>query len=1299
MFNTTQLKYSVIVLFTVIVSILGEGLFAQNSLKEILHSSNDFAIITKKADTYFTEKHPNKSFLELTQGTHRDGEFVKYMRWKSFWQKRLTQDGQLGTLEVQSTVGSKSRNRSQNVYDQIEWNNISHRNYIVGQIGLGRTTSVGFHPTNSSTFYVGAAMGGIWKTEDGGQSYIPLGDDLPYLAVSSILVHPNRPSTIYIAVSDHVWYGPGGIGVYQSNDEGLTWEPTALTFDLAQDIRIYEMAISPDNPDLIFVATQDGLYKTTDGFSTVEKVNNIQTNSIRFKPNDSSILYQGGLNGEFLKSTNGGNTFNLLRDVGNSGVLIAVSQSDPERVYIRYDNKMLKSYNSGNSFENRSYFLPENNTVFIFAPNDPDVMIVGNIEIFRSDNDADSFYPISNWLGENNLPLIHVDQRNMFANPLEPNYIYICNDGGLFRYSISSNQFEDLSNGLAITQFYDIAVAQTNTSVIGGGSQDNGNIFRDIDRVWKEYAPTGDGMTQAIDPTDHEIRYWTYQLGGMQRWYQGVNTDIAPFGNGGRGAWETPFRLDPNNPSRIIAGYLNVYESLDRGDSWSQISPVLDASNLQHVAIAPSNSNRIYAAGTRNLYVKNINGTAWATKTIPGINFITDIEVDPFDMNTIYVSNGSIGERNKVFKSTDAGSSWTDISDNLPNYSIGAIEMYKERPGGIFVGTNTGVFYRDNSLANWVEIGTLPHTMVEDIEINYSGNLLRVGTYGRGIFEASLTTIVCAEGASDSDNDGVCDEYDNCPNFDDSLIGQPCEEREDGSVSKYYTDSCTCEENIVYCSAEGTEGTTADWIRNVQVNTLNNLSDKTAYSDFTNITTSLKKDSSYLLNVQLNESFDLDRIYAWLDYNVDGNFDENERIIMSSIETVNNSSSGTIIIPETAEAGLTRLRVRVIFGDQVPADPCGSYFGEVEDYTIEIVESDEESIVYCSAEGTEGTTVDWIRNVQVNTLNNLSDKTAYSDFTNITTSLKKDSSYLLNVQLNQFFDLDRIYAWLDYNVDGNFDENERIIMSSIETVNNSSSGTIIIPETAEAGLTRLRVRVIYGDQVPADPCGSYFGEVEDYTIEIVEPNKDRIQAKVYLEGFLDTLTNKLSETLKNKGLLPLQQPYSSAPWYYMGTESVTSLPNNVVDWVLVATRTPAGEIIEQTAGFVNNEGFLVDLQGNMGIPVTNNQTYFSIHHRSHIAVMSNKPYENELYNFTVAPSQAAGFSQLKSYNGLLVMYSGDYDGNGIINNLDYNNWTNKSAELNIYDSVDGDGNGIINSLDYNLWRRNQSKIGHDPLQY
>ncbi len=910
-------------------------LAAQQSIESIFRNSNNYEEIVAQAEQYFQKKHPSISLNKLAEGEGRDGKYVKFMRWKQFWKDRLNSDGTLGDITAHRLTQAKRNThleKNSNPYTNIAWSNISYNDYITSQIGLGRTTSIAFHPTDPDIFYVGAAIGGVWRTTNGGQSYTAVGDNLPFMAVSSLVVAQNNPNTIYAAISDHVWYGPQGIGIYKSTNAGATWSPTALSFDFEDDIRIYWMIADENNPNRMFVATADGLYRTDDGFSTVIKLNSYNCFDVKIKPGDSNTIYLGTNYGQFYKSTNGGFTFTLVNSFLPTSVYIALTPVNPDKVYLRNGTTLHKSFDSGATFPQSSGMI-EGNEMIVFAPNSEDILLTGNVETHRTNNSGSFFYTTSDWLG-NGLPQVHVDQRNIFTNPLQSDYAYYCNDGGVYRYSISTGAFENLSDGLMITQFYDIAVAQTDVDVISAGSQDNGNVYRNSFGVWDDYAPTGDGMIQAVDPTNADLRYWEYQNGSLYRWNGSYSWNISPPGKGGTGAWETPFRLDPNNPSRIIAGYNSVYESLNRGTSWSTISEVLDGGNIEHIAIATTNSNRVYAVRGATLYVKDVANYVWTPRSMPAR--ISDIEVAPDDMNTIYVSVPGFSDGTKVLKSTDAGATWENISGTLPNISIGAIEIYKDKSGGLFIGTDAGVYYRDDELSDWLEYGQLPHTRVEDIEIQYSAQLVRAATHGRGVLEAPISLVACHALSSDSDNDGICDPADFCPGFDDTLIGTACDDNDPYSTGESYTSNCACEggaSNLSYCNAQGISTTGADWIDRVLLNTIDYSSLQTNYSDFRSQYTYLERGGTYNLKVSLNYAFDQDVMYTWIDWDRSGTFEESERITMSDFDIFNDSQA-TFTVPNTAQLGATTMRVRNIYATTPTPDPCTNYLGEVEDYTI-----------------------------------------------------------------------------------------------------------------------------------------------------------------------------------------------------------------------------------------------------------------------------------------------------------------------------------------------------------------------------
>lgn len=760
LFKIAAMKYSVLTFCFALLSVFG---FSQKSFQEILegNTTRNFGEIVAQAEQYFQDKYPGKSALDLSQGEHRDGEFVKYMRWRTFWKPRLENDGTLADLSKfysnQSEDGLDFR--STGTYDNLNWKNISYRVDLGVQIGLGRTNSIAFHPTDSNTFYVAAAIGGIWKTTDGGQSYTALGDDLPYLAVSAIVVNQNNPSHIYIAISDRVWYGPSSIGVYRSVDGGNTWQETALTFEFAENVRIYWMEAKPDNPAFILVGTSDGLYKTDDAFESVSQIAVGRITDVKYKPGDPNTAYYVGTDpNRFYRSSDGGNSFELMHSFdGNSYMRLVTTPLDSEKIYISRANALHKSFDSGQSFLTSVALNSAGvgDGIVMFSPIDDGVLYAGFFDMFRSDNGGFSFTQISHWLGNFSLPLIHVDQRNAFVNPLQSNLIYLCNDGGVYTLNVSSGEFSNLSNGLQITQFFDIGVAQSNPAVMSGGSQDNGNVFMEEDD-WFMAAPTADGMVQAIDFENENIRYNAIQLGQIFRFVDGDRTNISnniPGGANGNGEWVTPYILVPGMPQNILAAYNKVYKSTNRGDSWSAISPELaPGRNLDLIAAAPSNPEKIYVVenygintgdlfglnhNRTELFVKNTENEDWTTIDLPFTESVEDILIHPSNEDHLFVCLAGYTPDHKVFESFDGGESWTNISGSLPNAPATSIALYERDSMVLFLGTDAGVFYKED-MSDWSLAGKFPHTYVTDIEIQEASQLIRVATHGRGIFEGNL---------------------------------------------------------------------------------------------------------------------------------------------------------------------------------------------------------------------------------------------------------------------------------------------------------------------------------------------------------------------------------------------------------------------------------------------------------------------------------------------------------------------------------------------------------------------------------
>ena len=204
---------------------------------------------------------------------------------------------------------------------------------------------------------------------------------------------------------------------------------------------------------------------------------------------------------------------------------------------------------------------------------------------------------------------------------------------------------------------------------------------------------------------------------------------------------------------------------------------------------------------------------------------------------------------------------------------------------------------------------------------------------------------------------------------------------------------------------------------------------------------------------------------------------------------------------------------------------------------------------------------------------------------------------------------------------------------------------------------------------------------------------------LWLEGFYDGIGSmQLPNGVPN--LMPIYQPFSIAPWNYNGNEFIGSIPNFIRDWVLVSIRDVDGNVLDQKACLLSIDGGIYDTDLTNGLEFNNipqGNFIISVHHKSHLSI--GKLISNGgVIDFTDS-SNVLGIQQMKIIDNIPMLYAGDLDNNGVINNLDYNKWKPNNSIVNTYDTFDCDGNGVINNQDYNLWKINKSKVGYLEIQY
>jgi photosystem II stability/assembly factor-like uncharacterized protein len=620
-----------------------------------------------------------------------------------------------------------------------------------GYWGMGRTKHVAFHPTDPFTMWVGTPDGGLWKTTDWGGTWTALGDGLPYLPVSVILVDYQNPETMYISLGDKGGWWMWNLGVYKSTDGGQS----GLDWTLPQENVIYNMIMSPSDPQTIFVASNRGIFRTTDGGANWTNLRAGEYTDIEFQPGKPSTIYAAHHNywgtSQLVKSVDGGETWLQTSDfqVSQNDIRLAANPLMPNWIAVHFSNghKLLLSKDGGYTFKENT--APDDDWgVFCFSPSDTNVVYLCGVVVHRSINQGATWEPITHWYNDGVHAEVHADAHDLVQSPHNPYELWYCNDGGLYHFDESLDAWIDHSDGLAIAQFYRIDVSQTGLLKIAAGSQDNGGWLRAPISGWK-HTNGGDAMCQIIDPVDNNIMYTEYYGGndiyrGENDFNQSVNiADNIP--DNPSGDWVTPFILNPQNNQTFIVALHDVYRSFDRGDHFHKISENLTSdpdNKLREIIMSPSDTNILLATRSNRVF-KTINGGQnWTTHFIGASQDITRLAMHPSNPQLVWASLSGYAAGKKVFASVNGGSNWQNVSGNLPNVPINCI-VFDTLTNYLLVGTDIGVFFSDANTINWKPYGLgMPAVYVLDLKIRHSTHRLYAGTHGRGVYSVSLEKLV-----------------------------------------------------------------------------------------------------------------------------------------------------------------------------------------------------------------------------------------------------------------------------------------------------------------------------------------------------------------------------------------------------------------------------------------------------------------------------------------------------------------------------------------------------------------------------
>lgn len=622
----------------------------------------------------------------------------------------------------------------------------------------GRCVGVSVDPAAPGTVILCSGGGGIWRTDDGGQSWTPRTDALPVLSLGALARAPSAPNVLYAGTGEGDNRSVLGQGLYRSSDGGSTW--THVPSSQLTGTGIYDIAVDSSDPLHVWVAAMNGLFESRNGGSTFTKHKSGFVWSISIhpaKPKEILVACQTGLVG----TKNGGATWSNLSLPGMPPELerleVAHAPSSPSVVYVAgaSDKKAFLWRRASASGAFSAQATPSAMDVsqawydwcLAVAPDDANIIYWGAIELFRGKRSGTT-WQWRNISSRSTGDSIHPDQHHLAFDPSHPQTLYACCDGGVFRSKDGGTAWESLNVGLSITEFEFLAQLESLDDWLIGGTQDNGTLSNAGGGHFDQIALGDGGDCAAIDgaaPVCFHSYYgmWIERAAatGPQafRW-----KDVSPPHDAD--TYQALFYPPMDASSGVLAkAGTSVFVSTNSGDSWSEVTLSGIAANDMASALTIV-SERLLYVGTVGGSVFRVKRSAsgWDAASVeklgsPRPGYLSDIvALGAGNAAELWVSSSHINGGH-VFRSTDGGVTWEDRSGDLPNIPVNAIVVDPNDARIVYAATDDGVYRTQNEGKNWSDFSNgLPNAVVGDLILHQRKRVLRAGTRNRGAWEITI---------------------------------------------------------------------------------------------------------------------------------------------------------------------------------------------------------------------------------------------------------------------------------------------------------------------------------------------------------------------------------------------------------------------------------------------------------------------------------------------------------------------------------------------------------------------------------
>jgi len=704
-------------------------------------------------------------------------EYKHFERWAYFWKDRIDANGNFpsenlgyfnaGILDTKGRLINKNISNKTNV---TTWTNIGPSSLPVAngypnfpQMGRLNSFFRFKHATVAAqnVLFVGSPNGGLWKSVDNGVNWSPKLDQVSGIGVTDVRANPSATfsssTVMYASTGDYDGQNANSIGVLKSTDGGDTWNSTGLSFTVNQTEVTSNLIVLDDNT--VIVGTKLKIKKTTDGGATWvdKKTSTTSADFGRFVISNNKIMCADIKGGIYLST-----------DTGDTWTEVLAPGSNENKTALTAEGDIFYANNKAGEFKKYDTALgsPSWVTVGISVPNYDSqqgfnqalsvkggLIISGSINGLTSrDNGATWTKTLNGYWSSNSDPgtYIHSDWHNVGHLNGDGTFDYwSVNDGGLnfFTFTDINDVTPSVtykSEGVVNTQLYSAAIVPGTAGHYLMGNQDNDGFSREMHGGSMQWiaAEAGDGTCTAINYNDPNIRFLGSTQGaismttvGFSNNYQGNTT----LNNVPGAAFIWPLEMNTTDPTKLYAGGDDVYLLNTTANS---AHTALNAGTGE-VSFISTHGNNIMAVGLNAIKKSIDGGTTWnaINEASSDLNiYINSLDFKNTDPNIVYATTDGYLATDKVFKSTDGGANWTNITGTLPNIVMKKILLKQNEATEIlFVATELGVYFKNNNSA-WTKLGDseLPNVDVRDIDINYTSDKLVAATFGRGLWEATI---------------------------------------------------------------------------------------------------------------------------------------------------------------------------------------------------------------------------------------------------------------------------------------------------------------------------------------------------------------------------------------------------------------------------------------------------------------------------------------------------------------------------------------------------------------------------------